>query len=654
MKRFVIALVSATLGVGVWARQAPPAQQPPFVPQFRTTVDLVHLDVSVLDKSRRPVRGLTAADFTVLENGKPQQVSAFSAVDVPNPAPAPAPWVREVAPDVRGNSDVQQRRLFVLAIDDATIENNPFAIKSVKTIARSVVDRLGPSDLASVVFTADNRHAQDFTSDRARLLAAVDSFNGGARGMGSPGQPGDMDDMWFLNSVSVLERAVDFLSDVPERRKSIIYIGQGLPFSPEVAGAPVSASRNQTAGAVSSSELQMRIKDQLNDIFDLAQRSNVTVYTVDACGQRVPQPPPPPAPTCVPGVELDYLVNVAAATGGRPVVNSNDFEPGLTAVFQENSSYYLLGYQSADPVKDGKFRTVEVKVNRPDVDVRTRSGYDAPREQSTDRPRAAPSPLMRALAGVVPKSDLPMQVTAAPFAVAGKPDAAVAIAVGFRQPIRQAGERFVESVDLQISAFDADGRSFGNSRSRADVTIRAGASGPAEYEVFGQIALKPGRYQLRIAADVASLATTGSVYFDVDVPDFAKAPVSLSGLLVSASPSPPFAPKDALKAVVPVIPTTRRVFSASHAVSVFGRVYQGGRAKPVAVTARMQIRDTTNAVVIDRPLEIGAGRFGKARAADVRFDVPVKELPPGAYVLTIETSVGATTARRDARFQVVR
>jgi hypothetical protein len=297
---------------------------------------------------------------------------------------------------------------------------------------------------------------------------------------------------------------------------------------------------------------------------------------------------------------------------------------------------------------------VEVKVNRPDVDVRTRSGYDAPREQSTDRPRAAPSPLMRALAGVVPKSDLPMQVTAAPFAVAGKPDAAVAIAVGFRQPIRQAGERFVESVDLQISAFDADGRSFGNSRSRADVTIRAGASGPAEYEVFGQIALKPGRYQLRIAADVASLATTGSVYFDVDVPDFAKAPVSLSGLLVSASPSPPFAPKDALKAVVPVIPTTRRVFSASHAVSVFGRVYQGGRAKPVAVTARMQIRDTTNAVVIDRPLEIGAGRFGKARAADVRFDVPVKELPPGAYVLTIETSVGATTARRDARFQVVR
>lgn len=651
MGRLVIALVSTVLGVSVWARQVPPAQQPPPVPQFRTSVDLVHLDVSVLDKNRRPVRGLTAADFTVLENGKLQLVSAFSAVDLPGPEPAPAPWVRDIAPDVRSNANVQQRRLFVLAIDDATIENNPFAIKSVKAIGHSVVDRLGPSDLVSVVFTADNRNAQDFTADRARLLTAIDSFNGGARGMGTPGQPGGMDDMWFLNSVNVLERAVDYLSDVPERRKSIIYIGQGLPFDVGTAAAPVNATPTQTPGAVSASALQMRIKDQLNEIFERAQRANVTVYTVDACGQRVPQPPVPP-PTCVPGLELDYLINVAAATGGHPVVNSSDFEPGLTAVFQENSSYYLLGYQSADPTKDGKFRRVEVKVNRPDVDVRTRSGYDAPREESPDRPRATPSPLMKALAGVVPWSDLPMQVTAAPFAVAGQPDASVVIAVGFSQPIRQAGERFVENVDLQISAFDADGRSFGNSRSRADVTIRAGATGPAEYEVFGLISLKPGRYQLRIGADVKSLATTGSVYYDVDVPDFAKAPVSLSGLLVSASPSPPFAPKDALKAVVPVVPTTRRVFSPNHSVSVFGRVYQGGRAKPVGVTVRMQIRDTTNAVVVDRPQEIAAGRFGDARAADLRFEVPVKELPAGAYVLTIEASVGATTAHRDARFWV--
>ena len=61
------------------------------------------------------------------------------------PDPAAAPWLRDVAPDVRGNAEVQQRRLFILAIDDATIENDVKAIKAVKEIARSVIDRLAPA-----------------------------------------------------------------------------------------------------------------------------------------------------------------------------------------------------------------------------------------------------------------------------------------------------------------------------------------------------------------------------------------------------------------------------------------------------------------------------------------------------------------------------
>src|SRR3989304_507948 len=112
---------------------------------------------------------------------------------------------------------------------------------------------------------------------------------------------------------------------------------RGVQFSRETATSPVDATPTQTSGAVSSAALQLRIKDQLEDVFDRAARSNVTVYTVDPCGLRLPPPPPSPQgprPTCVPGLEIDYLVGVASATGGRPVVNSTDFEPGLSAVFQ--------------------------------------------------------------------------------------------------------------------------------------------------------------------------------------------------------------------------------------------------------------------------------------------------------------------------------
>ena len=661
MTRLACLCAIAALGVTAFAQQAPPtspqsAAPPPQTPQFRSSVDLVHLDVSVLDKNRRPVRGLTPADFTVLENGKPQQVTAFSPVDIPDVPPASAPWMRNIAPDVRHNADLPQRRLFILAIDDATIQNDAAAIKSVKDIARGVIDKLGVADLASVVFTRDNTNGQDFTADRARLLTAVDSFTVGFRGMGD-------DDLWYMYSIGTLERAVDFLSDVPERRKAIIYIGQGLPFDIAVAGAPVNASPTQATGVVSASMLQIRIKEQMTDVFDRAQRANVTMYTVDACGLRQPPAANPPSarpsafpPTCVEGLEKDFLINLAAATGGRPVVNTNDFEPGIAGVFQENGSYYLLGYQSSDPTRDGKYRRLDVKVNRPDVEVRTRSGYDAPRDVSSDRPRAVVSPLTKAISGLVPKSDLPMQVTAAPFAVAekGKPGSVVAIALGFKQPIRQSDERFVENVDLQILAYNADGRQFANSMARADVTIRAGSTGAAEYEVFGRIDLNPGRYQLRVGANVGSLDTAGSIYFDVDVPDFAMAPVSMSGLILSAMPSPPFAPKDAFTDVVPVTPTTRRAFSPTHQVEAFARVYQGAKTKLVPLTVRAQIRNEADELVVDRPLEFTANQFGSTRAADIRVPVPVADLKAGAYVLTISTTLGAATVRRDARFSVVR
>jgi VWFA-related protein len=548
------------------------------------------------------------------------------------------------------------------------------------------------------------------------LLKAIDSFTPGFRGQstagvgaanyaaaatggrsGSPGTGAPItdtgEDLWYLYSVGLLDRAVEYLTDVAERRKAIIYIGEGIPFDIAGVAGTFNATPGAPSGGASAAMLQQRIKEQMDDLFDRAQRSNVTIYTIDACGLRAQPTPPVPGArtstaTCIKGLDSDYLENVAVATGGRAVVNTNDFDPGLNAVFRENSSYYLLGFAPADPAHDGKFRTVEVRVNRPGLDVRTRSGYDAPRDLPADRPKPAASPLMKALAGVIPKSDLPMQITGAAFAYVGdmtadkpavddtgatdeskkgdkkkakekksdasKPAASVLMAVAFRQPIRQSDERAVENVDLQISAFDSDGRSYGNFHQRADVTIRPGSTGEAEYEVFGQINLKPGRYQLRIAANLASFADSGSVYYDIDVPDFANEPLTMSGILLSSTPNPQYAPKNGLKPTVPIIPTTRRVFSAQYAGSAFARVYQGGKAKPVAATVRMTIRDEKDAVVIERKQDLPASLFSTTRATDLQLEVPMKELQAGAYLLTIETTAGVNTVRRDSRFSIAK
>ena len=91
------------LTTGSAQQQQPQAQQPP----FRSGVDVVQLDVSVLDKQRRPVPGLAAADFTVFEDGTPRDIFAFQAFDIPDKVGSSTEWMRDIAPDVATN------RLFV-------------------------------------------------------------------------------------------------------------------------------------------------------------------------------------------------------------------------------------------------------------------------------------------------------------------------------------------------------------------------------------------------------------------------------------------------------------------------------------------------------------------------------------------------------------
>ena len=644
----VCALVPVTL-----AQQ----RQPP-APTFKSSVELVHLDVSVLDRARRPVRGLGAEDFTVIENGVPQQIAVFNAVNIPDAPPPSAAWVREIAPDVSGNRGVQDRRLFLIIIDDATIQSDTMAIKNVREVAGKVIDRLGPTDLAAVLFTRDNRNSQDYTSDQARLRTAVSKFTVGFRDM-APMQIAGADDLYFLYSVNVLQSAVKVLGSLPDRRKSIVYIGQGVPVdvalsaaSANVPGLPADGG----ASALSQGNLAARITFLMEDVFRRAAQANVNVYTVDPCGLRAPPGPAVfPAPTCIPGLEVEYLKTVAAATRGRAITDTNNFEPGVAAIFEENASYYLLGYHSKDGATDGKLRRLEVKVNRPGVEVRTRSGYRAetPKEAARRKAEVAASPLGVALSGLLPKSDLPLQMTAVPIAVPGKREAGVAIAVGLQQPLRDASKGAVERVDLQVSAFDVEGRHKGSSRMRADVTIRPGSTGTAAYEVLARIDLAPGRYQLRIAAHVGNLSTSGSLYYDVDVPDFGKRPVALSGIVLNATEGPVAAPKDALRALLPVVPTTRRDFTARDAVTAFSRVYQGGKAPMAPIALQVQLRSATGALVFQRQQDVPVTQFTSARSADILVDVPIARLAPGEYLLTLETTSGGEVVRRNSRFRVL-
>jgi hypothetical protein len=286
--------------------------------------------------------------------------------------------------------------------------------------------------------------------------------------------------------------------------------------------------------------------------------------------------------------------------------------------------------------------------------VRARSGYYAARPASATKPAAAPSPLVAALSGLLPKPDFPMQVSATPFAAPGKRDvAALAIALGLVQDVASGAARTVEKVDLLVDAFTQDGRLKMAQSMKADIALRPNVNGRVGYEVLTRIDLPPGRYQLRLAAHLASQNRSGSIYYDVEVPDFSKDALSLSGVVLNAAPGLAFAAQPTVTSLLPMVPTTQRFFARTDRVRTYLRIYQGTRASIRPVVMAIRISDSTGAIVSHSTQTIPPTAFAPDnRAAGFEFPLPVSTFAPGPYVVTFEASTGPTTVRRNVRFGI--
>lgn len=128
------------------------------------------------------------------------------------------------------------------------------------------------------------------------------------------------------------------------------------------------------------------------DVFDYANRFNVSFYPIDSRGlpvfdTQIWEGVPPQVDAALLRNRIESLRTLAEATDGLAVVNSNDFAPGIRRIVDDLTSYYLIGYYSTNAKLDGKMRSIRVRVKRPGVDVRARRGYRAVTEEELARAR---------------------------------------------------------------------------------------------------------------------------------------------------------------------------------------------------------------------------------------------------------------------------
>ena len=622
MSRYL--LVAAVVAVAAALGLA--AQEPQVT--FRTGIELVDVEVSVLDKNRLPIRGLTASDFTVLEEGRERPIVAFSPVDLPPRIMPEAPWMERVPADTHSNTFAREGRLIVILMD-RTIA--PAEFPEARRVAEQVVAQLREGDMAAVAWSLYGV-PQNFTADRQRLLEVIREpvINTPADG----DRTGQCD--CGRCSMEAVAHIAESVQDISWRRKLLIFIGNRLPARGGAGGC----------AAVNEGTRQRALR--------AAEAGNLTIHAIDPGGVRTlsSMPASRTMRSAVMGAEARRVGSLLAftdPTGGR-LIQRNDASEVLPEIFRESAAYYVLGFEPASRVADGRYRQISVRVNRRDIILQTRRGYYAPGRPAARLPQFGadvPASLSTAIAGLWPRTDLPVTVAAAPIAVAGVRGGALAVVVNVRHDERPAAP---SRASVLVGAFDHTGRAVATDR-RTIVTDPIERGGSFQYEIASRLQVRPGRYEIRAAVDDETARRTGSAYTYVDVPDFTTALVSLSGLLIQAgAPTAPVAGA-AIADLAPVAPTARRRFARTETVTAFVRGYQTAAREFVPGYALLEITDARDTRVYrhqERILPLEKGH----QPIDFRMDLPVGRLQPGPHLLTFEVRHGNDSATREVRFEV--
>lgn len=644
---------------------------------FRSNSELVLVNVSVRDKSGNLVKDLKPEDFTVLEDNKPQKVATFDIENTQNAPQVPmnqanllsTPPVSATrsttSASVTGQPDesIKDRRLIILFFDLSAMQ--PDEIERSTDAAQDYLKKqMQPADLVSVVSLSNSLTVnQDFTSDRDKLMQVLQSFNAGANAgfelgstgttEGTPDTAGSftVDDTEYniFNTdmrLHALRAVAEQVANVPQK-KSLIYFSSGM----------------QRTGIENQSELRAAI--------NAAVIANLSIYTLDIRGLQALVPGGEAQNASMRGTSpysgqaqlnalnsnfqtQETLVTLAADTGGKAFLDSNDFGKVFKSVQDDTSMYYLLGYHSTNTARDGKYRRITVRVNRPGVKIDFRRGYyaqaDFRHSNKDDRERQ----LQEELTTDLPSTDLPVYLATGYFRMS---DDRFYVPISLIVPgseIPFSRNRDQDKATLDILGLVTDDRKFPAGQIRDTIKLAVNAANEVQrknVQYDTGMTLPSGKYHLKVVVRENEDGRMGSFETDFVVPDLKTSPVKMSSILM-ASQLQTAPKKDGGNPLVRngevVVPSVTRVFSANQHLYLYYEVYDAGKeTAPAAGNAskgeKPGVRVMTNvaffqgdAKTYETPVVRSQEVTVPGRKAVVfQLDVPLSQLKPGFYTCQI-------------------
>ena len=662
------------LAVGnLLAQQAPkPVQQERVV---RVTTELVLVNVVARDKRGNLIRDLKREDFTVFEDGQKQQLSSFDFEKVDEVALAGG-----VGTTVSGTAspggllstkqqkslDARDRRLMLLFFDFSAMEPDDID-RSVAAGKKYVQANMQPADLVALMSLATNLNLDlDFTDDKDKILGKLAGYNSsegqgfengstgsseGAAETGGAYTPDDTDYNTFSadRKLLALQAVMLAMGKIPQK-KSLIYFSNGISQS---GVDNQSALRTATAAAV---------------------KANVSIYPVDVRGLSAFPPGGQAQSASLHGqsaysgasvlndlnsnaASQETLYTLAADTGGKAFMDTNDLSGVFTQVQKDTSAYYVLGFTSSNHLKDGHFRRLKVQINRPDVKLEYRAGYYTDRDYEHMKHEDREQQLEDELVAELPQTDVAVYAGTAYFR---QDDAHYYLSVslvvpGSQIPFVQEKDKDSATIDI-IGQVTAGGR-FPVGRLRDTVKLAVDSAQQVRrknVQYNTSFVLAPGNYHLKFIVRENRTGRMGSFEADVRIPDLRKTPLRMSSVVLSSQRVPATTKKKAFQPLVSeqteLVPSVTHVFTQDQKLYLQYEVYDA--AKPKAgegsnggenKNPHATVRVLTNieflqgdAKVYETKAVVAEETTAPERKAVVfQMEIPLQALKPGFYMCQI-------------------
>jgi VWFA-related protein len=651
-----------------------PAQDQQSEFTLRVESELVLVNVTVRDKSGNFVQNLKPENFTILEDNKPQKITSFDVENVdavatqevaqakPMAEQPVQPDAASVPPPAASTADqFKDRRLIILFFDLSAME--PDEIDHAVTSAEHYVDtQMAPADMVSIVSLGSALLVnQDFTSDRDLLKKQLKAFGaGGGQGYeegttgtteGTPdsGQPFTADDTEY--NIFNTDRRLEALRSVAEKlshlqqKKSLIYFSSGM----------------DRTGIENQSELRAAT--------NAAVRANMAIYTMDLRGLQALVPggeaqnaslrgtSPYSGQATINALNSNFttqetLVTLASDTGGRAFLDSNDFSQVFKGVQQDTSTYYLIGYHSANAARDGRYRRITVKANIPGVKIDYRRGYYAAADYRHSTKEDKELQLQQELASELPATDLPIYLGAAYFRLEpNKFFIPISLAVpGSQIPFIRSSDRDKATLDVIGVVLDSEHHPITQIRDTVKLAVNTSSEVQKKNVQYDTgLSLPPGKFHLKFVVRENQTGRMGSFETDLSVPDLKSQPLKMSSVVLASQIEPAkksSAPNPLIRDGSEIIPSVTHVFSATQHLRLYYEIYDPARVKAAQTTGSSSasgihlmtsvafFRGKTKALE-SSPVELTELNARERKAGVFQLDLPLSSLKPGFYTCQI-------------------